>query len=88
MWAVGSFGGVPSEGASYGPYPIGYRFTGTEWQRLAAGNGNPSPSCTLAIANVLLGVAHAGTSVWAVGYYFTGTGTGTGVQRILIERTC
>ncbi len=133
VWAVGSFGGVPSEGDPYGPYPIGYhftgagwqeqsaaalglgaftgvavranteviavgfsgrftyalRFTGTEWQRLAAGNGNPSPSTTLAIANVLLGIAHAGTSVWAVGYYFTGTGTDSGVQRTLIERyTC
>src|SRR6266508_404652 len=133
VWAVGSFGGVPSEGDPYGPYPIGYhftgagwqeqsaaalglgaftgvavranteviavgfsgrftyalRFTGHEWQRLAAGNGNPSPSTTLAIANVLLGIAHAGTSVWAVGYYFTGTGTDSGVQRTLIERyTC
>src|SRR6266545_1445353 len=133
VWVVGSFGGVPSEGDPYGPYPIGYhftgagwqeqsaaalglgaftgvavranteviavgfsgrftyalRFTGTEWQRLAAGNGNPSPSTTLAIANVLLGIAHAGTSVWAVGYYFTGTGTDSGVQRTLIERyTC
>jgi hypothetical protein len=65
------------------------RWDGTEWQRLAAGNANPSPSSTLAIANVLLGVAHADTSMWAVGYYFTGTGTEAGVQRTLIERyTC
>jgi hypothetical protein len=43
----------------------------------------------LAIANVLLGVAHNGTSMWAVGYYFTATGTEAGVQRTLIERyTC
>src|SRR6266545_2096853 len=72
-----------------GRFTYALRFTGTEWQRLAAGNGNPSPSTTLAIANVLLGIAHAGTSVWAVGYYFTGTGTDSGVQRTLIERyTC
>jgi hypothetical protein len=65
------------------------RFNGTEWQRLAAGNANPSPSSTLAIANVLLGVAHAGSVMWAVGYYCTGTGTEAGVQRTLIERyTC
>jgi hypothetical protein len=72
-----------------GPFAYALRWTGTEWQPLAAGNGNPSPSTTLAIANVLLGVAHAGTSVWAVGYYFTGTGTDAGVQQALIERyTC
>ncbi len=133
VWAVGSYAANPSEGAPYGPYPIGYRFTGTgwqqqsaaalglgvltgvavradtdviavgysgqftlalrftgtEWHQLAAGNANPSPSTTLAIANVLLGVAHASTSVWAVGYYYTGTGTAAGVTRTLIERyTC
>jgi hypothetical protein len=133
VWAVGSVSGVPSEGAPYGPYPYGYRFSGTawqdrsaadlglgaftavavradsdviavghsgrfayalrwngvRWQPLLAGNGNPSPSSTLAIANVLQGVAYAGTSVWAVGYYYTGTGTEAGTQRTLIERyTC
>jgi hypothetical protein len=72
-----------------GVYAYALRWNGTEWQRLAAGNGNPSPSTTLAIANVLLGVAHAGTSMWTVGYYYTGTGTDAGVQRTLIERyTC
>ena len=40
----------------------------------------------VAIANVLLGVAHAGASVWAVGYYFTGTGAQSGLQRTLVER--
>jgi hypothetical protein len=133
LWAVGSYSGTPSEGAPYGPYPIGHRFTGTgwqqqsaadlglgafnaltvradndviavgysgrftyalrwngsQWQPLTAGNGNPTPSSTLAVANVLQGVAHASTSVWAVGYYYTGTGTDAGVQRTLIEHyTC
>jgi hypothetical protein len=65
------------------------RWTGTQWQPLGAGNANPAPSTTLAIANVLLGVAHAGTSMWAVGFYYSGTGTDAGVQRTLIERyTC
>jgi hypothetical protein len=72
-----------------GVFAYALRWNGTEWQPLAAGNANPSPSTTLAIANVLLGVAHAGTSMWAVGYYYTGTGTDAGVQRTLIERyTC
>jgi hypothetical protein len=67
------------------------RWSGTSWQRLASGNANPTPSSTLAIANVLRGVAHAGSSMWAVGFYYTGTSPGTdaGVQRTLIERfTC
>jgi hypothetical protein len=92
----GAFNGVAVRAAA-DVIAVGYsgvsayalRWDGTEWQRLAAGNANPSPSSTLAIANVLLGVAHAGTSMWAVGYYFTGTGTEAGVQRTLIERyTC
>jgi hypothetical protein len=44
---------------------------------------------TWPIGNVLYGVAHAGTSVWAGGYYSTGTGGDHGVRRTLIERyTC
>jgi len=94
----GAFNGVAVRAADdviavgySGQFTHALRWNGTTWQRLAAGNANPSPSTTLAIANVLQGVAHAGTSVWAVGYYYTGTGTGTdsGVQRTLIERyTC
>jgi hypothetical protein len=52
--------------------------------RCGHGSGRPDPG-------VLLGVAHAGSTMWAVGYYYAGTGTGTeaGVQRTLIERyTC
>ena len=94
--APGAFNGVAVRAANEviavgysGQSAYGLRFTGTEWQPLAAGNANPSPSTTLAIANVLLGVAHAGTSMWAVGYYYSGTGTDAGVQRTLIERyTC
>ncbi|MGH3712406.1 MAG: hypothetical protein ACRDT4_02940 [Micromonosporaceae bacterium] len=68
-----------------GRFAYALRFTGTQWQRLAAGNGNPTPPTDYAIANVLYGVAHAGTSMWAVGYY----ATDDGVQRTLIERhTC
>jgi hypothetical protein len=67
-----------------GRFTYALRWNGTGWQPLAAGNGNPSPNTNLAIANVLLGVAHAGASVWAVGYYFSGTDYG--VQRTLIER--
>ena len=94
--APGAFNGVAVR-ADTEVIAVGYsgqsayalRFNGTEWQRLSAGNANPSPSSTLAIANVLLGVAHAGSAMWAVGYYFTGTGTEAGVQRTLIERyTC
>lgn len=58
---------------------------------MAAGNANPSPNTTLALANVLLAVAHTEGTTWAVGYYYNGTGSGTdsGVQRTLIERyTC
>jgi hypothetical protein len=94
--APGAFNGVAVR-ADNDVIAVGYsgqityalRFTGTEWQRLAAGNGNPSPSSTLTVANVLLGIAHAGSSMWAVGYYFTGTGTEAGVQRTLVQRyTC
>jgi hypothetical protein len=94
--APGAFNGVAVRAAD-DVIAVGYsgrsahalRWNGTEWQRLAAGNANPSPSDTLAVANVLLGVAHAGSSMWAVGYYFSGTGGEAGVQRTLIERyTC
>jgi len=92
----GAFNGVAVRAADdviavgySGQFTYALRWTGTEWQRLAAGNANPSPSSTLAIANVLLGVAHAGSTMWAVGYYYTGTGTEAGVQRTLVERyTC
>jgi len=92
----GAFNGVTVRAADdvitvgySGQFTHALRWNGTAWQRLAAGNANPSPSTTLAIANVLREVAHAGTSVWAVGFYYTGTGTDSGVQRTLIERyTC
>jgi hypothetical protein len=92
----GAFNGVAVRAADdviavgyTGQFTQALRWDGTTWQRLAAGNANPSPSTTLAIANVLRGVAHAGTSVWAVGFYYTGTGTDSGVQRTLMERyTC
>ena len=86
--AVGAADEVIAVGYS-GVYAYALRWTGTTWQPLAAGNANPSPSTTLAIANDLLGVARAGTSMWAVGFYYTGTGTDAGVQRTLVERyTC
>jgi hypothetical protein len=70
-------------------FTVALRWDGTTWQRLAAGNANPSPSTTLAIANVLRRLAHAGAAVWAVGFYYTGTGADSRVQRTLIERyTC
>ena len=40
-------------------------------------SANPSPNTNLAIANVLLAVAHAGGTAWAVGYYYTGSGSDT-----------
>ena len=91
--APGAFNGVAVR-ADNDVVAVGYtgrfahalRWNGTTWQQLTAGNGNPTPSTTLAIANVLLGVAHAGSSMWAVGYYYTGTGADAGVQRTLIER--
>ena len=65
------------------------RWNGTGWERLAAGNANPTPSSTLAIADDLLGVAHTGSSMWAVGFYYTGSDGEAGTQRTLIERyTC
>jgi hypothetical protein len=67
------------------------RWTGTTWQQLATGNANPSPNTNRSTGNVLLGVAQADGTAWAVGYYYDGTGSGTdyGVQRTLIERyTC
>jgi hypothetical protein len=94
--APGAFNGVTVRAAGE-VIAVGYsgvsayalRWNGTTWQQLAAGNANPTPSTTLAIANVLQGVAHAGTTMWAVGYYYTGTGTDAGVQRTLIEHyTC
>jgi hypothetical protein len=94
----GAFNGVAVRAAddviavgNSGQFAYALRWNGTTWQPLAAGNGNPSPNTNLAIANVLLGVAHAGGTVWAVGYYYNGTGSGSdsGVQRTLIERyTC
>jgi hypothetical protein len=74
-----------------GRFTYALRWNGTSWQPLAAGNANPAPNTNLAIANVLLAVAHTGGTTWAVGYYYNGTNSGTdsGVQRTLIERyTC
>jgi hypothetical protein len=65
------------------------RWNGTSWQPLAAGNANPIPNPNLAIANVLLAVADSDGTAWAVGYYYNGTDTNSGVQQTLIERyTC
>jgi hypothetical protein len=89
----GAFNGVAVRAADdviavgySGQFAHALRWNGTTWQPLAAGNANPTPSSTLYIANVLRGVAHAGTTVWAVGFYYTGTGTDSGVQRTLVER--
>src|SRR6266536_3301682 len=88
----GAFNGVAVRAADdviavgyAGQFTHALRWNGTTWQPLAAGNANPSPSTTLAIANVLLAVANAGGTAWAVGFYYTGTGTDAGVQRTLIE---
>jgi hypothetical protein len=57
------------------------RWTGTGWQRIDSGNGNPSPQPNRAYGNVLFGVDSAPDgSMWAVGYSVRS------VQRTLIER--
>ena len=74
-----------------GVFAYALRWNETTWQQLAAGNANPSPNTNRSIGNVLVGIAHAGGTAWAVGYYYDGTGSGTdyGVRRTLIERyTC
>jgi hypothetical protein len=96
--APGAFNGVAARATDdviavgySGRFTYALRWNGTTWQPLAAGNANPSPNTNLAIANVLLAVAHTDGTAWAVGYYYNGTDSSTdsGVQRTLIERyTC
>jgi hypothetical protein len=87
--APGAFKGVAVRAADdviavgySGRFTYALRWSGAAWQPLAAGNANPSPDPDLAIANVLLAVAHTDGTAWAVGFYYDGSG----VQRTLIER--
>jgi hypothetical protein len=76
FWAVGYAEGLT----------MAQRWNGTTWTLVPSANGNPSPSASQALTNVLLGVdALSATDGWAVGYYYDQTQP-YGVERTLILR--
>jgi hypothetical protein len=73
VWAVGSYVSY-SEGTSYGPIPIGYRWTGSAWaQYPAAGFGTGQfLAVSVRAANDVLAVGYAGRSTLAARWSASG----------------
>lgn len=75
VWAVGRAG----------KFVLTERWDGSQWTRVEAANGNPSPPADQAFGNRLYSVNGTATGLWAVGSF----DDPAGVERVLILRyTC